>query len=45
MNYKFRDCLRKRYLLKIPVDSELVKKELKGAEYDLNFNSSKHKVF
>ncbi len=36
MNYKFRECMRKKYLARIPLDKELVKKELKGAEYDLN---------
>ncbi len=36
MNHEFKECLRKRYLVEIPVDNELVKKEIKGAEYDLN---------
>ncbi len=35
MDYKFRDCLRKRYLLKITADEDIMKKELRGAEYDL----------
>ncbi|MCK4491986.1 MAG: HEPN domain-containing protein [Candidatus Altiarchaeales archaeon] len=35
MDYRFRDCLSKRHLLKIPVDEGLVEKELKGSEYDL----------
>ena len=35
MDSKFDECLRKKYLVRIPVDKKLVEKELDGAKYDL----------
>jgi HEPN domain-containing protein len=42
MKYQFEQCLKRGKIVRISIDEELIRKELRGAEEDLN--SAKHSL-